>query len=142
MKNTTVGVDTSLNSPSPTSTIKQAEAVGLDPSTGIAATHLSTPGNYVALNSAVVIPTHTVNSAVNQVVIPALAKLLAKIISAIEASLPNKDQNRAVKRIVRENFDEAYFRILAGSFPDCQFGSNDSFYALEPEPDKKPSAIL
>ena len=84
----------------------------------------------------------TVMYTVEHVVTPALAKLLAKILSTTDASIPNKDQNRAVKRIIRDEFDETYFRVLRGAFPDCQVGQSAGSYALEPEPDKKPTVIL
>lgn len=84
----------------------------------------------------------TVDYTVDQVVIPALAKLLAKMLATTDASLPNKDQKRGVNKIVREAFDEAYFRILRETYPDCQFGFSSNSYSLEPEPDKKPNVIL
>ena len=84
----------------------------------------------------------SVDYAVNQIVIPALSKLLAKVLAITDASVPNKDQNRGVKKIIREAFDEAYFQVLRGAFPDVQFGQMTSFYSLEPEPDKKTNGIL
>lgn len=72
---------------------------------------------------------------VDGVVIPQMRVLLASILGTVDASLPNKDQNRAVKHIVRTNFDAAYFSILRGFFPLHNF-ANGPGYALTPEPDK------
>ena len=116
------GVDTSVSSPTTTVTLDNFTANPADDG----------PDKFIP----------TVMYTVEHVVTPALAKLLAKVLSTTDASIPNKDQNKAVKRIIRDEFDETYFRILRGAFPDMQFGQVSGSYALEPEPDKKPSMIL
>lgn len=79
---------------------------------------------------------------VHGIVIPALQSLLSTVLASIDASIPNKDQNRAVKRIIREGFDKTYFRILNGVLPDQEFSGTQGSYALEPEPEKTWSNVL
>jgi hypothetical protein len=77
----------------------------------------------------------TVVQIVNGIVTPNLRVLLASVLGAIDASIPNKDQNKAVKHIMRKAFDDAYCNILERSYPDTNFGFN-SEYNLEPEPNR------
>jgi hypothetical protein len=74
----------------------------------------------------------TVVQIVNGIVTPNLRVLLASVLGAIDASIPNKDQNKAVKHIVRTQFDEAYFDILRRSYPDSNFVSGPE-YSVTPE---------
>lgn len=58
----------------------------------------------------------------NGVVIPNLRVLLHELIGTIDASIPNKDQNKAVKHIVRTRFDGAYHGIVSGFHPNTTYG--------------------
>jgi len=80
------------------------------------------------------VPTNfpTVVQIVNGIVTPNLRVLLHAVLCAIDASIPNKDQNKAVKHIVRTKFDEVYFDILRRSYPDCNFASGPE-YSVTPE---------
>jgi uncharacterized protein (DUF697 family) len=77
----------------------------------------------------------TVFHIVNGVVTPNLEILLGSVLGTIDASIPNKEQNRAVKHIIRKDFDEAYYDILRRSFPDDDFGFSGE-YAIQPETSK------
>lgn len=77
----------------------------------------------------------TTSHLVNGVVIPNLTVLLANVLGAVDAAIPNKDQNKAVKHIVRTAFDGAYMDILQRAYPDSAFGHTGG-YALEPQPDR------
>ena len=77
----------------------------------------------------------TVVQIVNGIVTPNLRVLLASVLGTIDASVPNKDQNKAIKHLVRKQFDDAYCNILERSYPDTNFGF-DSEYNLEPEPNR------
>jgi hypothetical protein len=145
MKNTTVGAEESITSISnntvplttPDLTFTNVEAVVK------AATDDSDPSTRTF--TAIELEkdrTESVSYIVNYVTMPSLRVLLTKVLSAIDASTPNKEQNRAVKKIVRDAFDEAYFRILHGAYPMATYGQSEGYYALEPEPDKKPNVIL
>ena len=68
---------------------------------------------------------------VNSIVIPNLRLLLGNVINAINASVPNKDQNKAITHIVRQSFDEMYFDVLRKAYPDCNF-EQDGTYAVSP----------
>ena len=70
---------------------------------------------------------------VNGIVTPNLQILLAAVLGTVDASIPNKDQNRAVKHLVRKQFDSAFLDIQSRSYPNCNFGSS-SDYLLEPNP--------
>ena len=74
----------------------------------------------------------TVVQIVNGVVTPNLQLLLSSILGVIDASIPNKDQNRAVTHIVRMAFDGAYADILQRSYPGTAFGLSEG-YMLKPE---------
>jgi hypothetical protein len=82
----------------------------------------------------------TVIQIVNGVVTPTLQVLLYDVLGVIDASIPNKDQNRAVKNIIRNSFDKAYIDILRESCPDSNFTFGPG-HSLEPSPDKS-NAIL
>jgi hypothetical protein len=56
-----------------------------------------------------------------QTVAPKLRLLRESILEAIDASIPNKDQNRAVKNIVRKQFDKSYTDIVFESIPSLTF---------------------
>jgi hypothetical protein len=79
----------------------------------------------------------TVVRIVNGTVEPNLRVLLASVLGTIDASMPNKEQNKAVKHIIRKDFDDAYFDILRRSYPDSNFASDESDYAVQPEPNKR-----
>jgi hypothetical protein len=68
---------------------------------------------------------------VNANVIPNLRVLLANVLGAIDASIPNKDQNRALRHIIRTEFDRAHQDILQRAYPTCSFGFEG--YSLDPE---------
>lgn len=69
---------------------------------------------------------------VNGIVTPSLQILLCSVLGAIDASIPNKDQNRAVKHILRKQFDDAYLNICRLSYPDMNMGASGGEYYLEP----------
>ena len=73
----------------------------------------------------------TVSHVVNYNVMPNIRVLLAEVIGALDASIPNRDQNKAVKHIIRGAFDRAYFDIVSRAYPDGNFGQS-SGYAIEP----------
>jgi hypothetical protein len=74
-------------------------------------------------------------STLNSNVMPNLRVLLGETLRAINASIPNKEQNRSVTEIIREAFDRAYFDIYGRAFPDCTYGQSGG-YALTPEPNR------
>ena len=76
------------------------------------------------------------NIIVSNVVIPNLMVLLGETLGAIDAAIPNKDQNRAVKHIIRTSFDRTYFDILRRAYPEAEFAQGSDSYALRPEPDR------
>jgi hypothetical protein len=80
---------------------------------------------------------HIVSTSIvmNGIVTPNLRVLLADVLGALDASIPNRDQNKAVKHIVRTAFDRTYYDILRRAYPDTSFG-HDGGYAVEPEPDR------
>lgn len=69
---------------------------------------------------------------VNDAVISNLELLLGSVLTSIDASIPNKDQNKATKHIIRKQFDEVYFRILKLYHPGCEFGIAPG-YAVQPK---------
>lgn len=67
----------------------------------------------------------------NSNVVPNMRVLLGEMLRLVDASIPNKDQNRSMKEILRASFDRAYFSIYTHAFPDCNYQSGAG-YALEP----------
>jgi hypothetical protein len=76
-----------------------------------------------------------VNKIVNGIVVPNLRVLLASVLGTIDASIPNKEQNKAVKHIMRKSFDDAHCSILERSYPDAEWVF-DKEYILSPEPNR------
>jgi hypothetical protein len=97
MNNTTVGVDESLNSVK--STIENHPKL----------TTIETDEHYPGFDEACKI--------LGQTVAPKLRFLRASILCIIDASMPNKEQNRAVKNIIRKLFNESYTEIVSDSIP-------------------------
>jgi len=128
MKNVIAGVDTSVSSPTTTLTPDNFTA---NPADTPKVTEVTSP-----------IPTNfpTVVQIVNGVVTPTLEVLLYDVLGVIDASIPNKDQNRAVKRIIHDGFDKAYMDILREAYPDSSFAFGPG-HTLTPIPDKS-NAIL
>jgi len=121
----TAGVDISASSPSTTFSTNgpvSSSASSFDVAEDFPMIPLLARPEYVP------VVTHIVNANV----IPNLRVLLASALGAIDAAIPNKDQNRAVRHIVRTQFDAAYADILQRAYPTCQFGW-ESCYAVEPE---------
>lgn len=77
---------------------------------------------------------------VNGVVTPTLQVLLYDVLGVIDASIPNKEQNKAVKKIIHDGFDKAYLEIVREAYPDSNFSMGPG-HALTPLPDKS-NAIL
>jgi hypothetical protein len=123
--NTGIGVDTSLNSA--TTTVK-IDGVTV-PEAGELNYTFTPQRNFP-----------TVVQIVNGVVVPTLEVLLYDVLGVIDASIPNKEQNRAVKRIIHDGFDKAYLDIIRESYPDSQFSLGPG-HALTPKPDKS-NAVL
>jgi predicted outer membrane protein len=84
----------------------------------------------------------TISHIVNDITIPSLRMLLTQVLTVVDVAIPNKDQNRAVKRTIREDFDTAYFGILGRSYPECSYQSAEGRFALEPAPVKEGNAPL
>lgn len=82
----------------------------------------------------------TIRQVLNGIVTPTLAVLLGEMLETVDASVPNKDQNRAVKKIIRNNFDRAYMEILRDCYPGMQYTFGPG-HALVPAEDKY-SAIV
>jgi hypothetical protein len=80
--------------------------------------------------------------AVNDIAIPSLRILLTSVLNTVDIAIPNKDQNKAVKRTIRDDFDTAYFGILGRAFPDCTFGQTTGSYAISPAPTKEESSTI
>ena len=121
MKNETKGVDPTASLASSTITIENTTE---NPSSVPAVHPFARPENV-----------GIISQVTNSVVTPNLQVLLASVLGTIDASIPNKDQNRAVKHIVRKQFDTVYEDILRRCYPDCGFEFN-SDYSLHPEPNK------
>jgi len=115
--NTTIGVDTSVSS-IPTVTI---DDVAVAKAATLSYTFTSEPP--------------TVSQIVNGVVTPSLQVLLFNVLSVIDASVPNKEQNRAIKRLIHDGFDKAYMEILRESFPESNFQLGPG-NAVTPQADK------
>lgn len=49
-----------------------------------------------------------------------LRRLCGKILNTIDASIPNKDQNRAVKAIIRRAIDEAHLALMKMAYPPIE----------------------
>lgn len=71
----------------------------------------------------------------NGAVLPNMRLLLGEVIGVIDASIPNKDQNRAIKHLVRSAFDRAYFDINSRVYPEANYAQGPG-YALSPETDR------
>jgi hypothetical protein len=71
----------------------------------------------------------------NGVVTPMMQVLLYDVLGVIDASIPNKEQNRAVKRIIQDGFDKAYLEIVKETYPDSNFSVRPG-HALTPSPDR------
>ena len=85
----------------------------------------------------------TISHIVNDITIPSLRMLLTQVLTTIDVAIPNKDQNRAVKRTIREDFDTAYFGILGRAYPECNYASfTEGRFALEPAPVKEGNSPL
>jgi hypothetical protein len=56
------------------------------------------------------------------IVSPNLQSLLGSVLTSIDASIPNKDQNKATKHLICKQFDEAYCDILDKALPDAEPG--------------------
>ena len=125
------GVDTSVSSPTTTVSIGNVTV----PEAGTL-TYTFTPTDLEKDRSEVM------QHAIHQITIPSLRMLLTQMLNVIDIAVPNKDQNRAIKRTIREDFDTAYFGILGRAFPNMAFGQAEGSYALEPEPDKKLNTLL
>jgi hypothetical protein len=151
------GVDTSVSSPTTTVSLKESQenlrscakkemkekpgsAVDLDyipkfdegeiPAETPLSPEYSQPSvfdsNPTAYDVAIKTTTHIVSGAVT----PNLELLLGSVLGTIDASIPNKEQNKAVKHIIRMAFDEAYSDILRRSYPSTFSFSGE--YCLEP----------
>ena len=79
---------------------------------------------------------------INGITIPSLRMLLTQVLTVIDVAIPNKDQNRAVKRTVREDFDTAYFGILGRAYPECNWQTAEGRFALDPAPVKEGNSPL
>ena len=71
----------------------------------------------------------------NGCVTPNLQVLLHDVLSIIDASIPNKEQNRAVKNLIHNGFDKTYMDITSEAYPDSNFQMGLG-HAINPEPDK------
>ena len=76
----------------------------------------------------------------NGIVTPSLQVLLHDVLSIIDASIPNKEQNKAVKNLLRNGFDKAWLDITRESYPDSNFQMGPG-HALEPYQDKYKAII-
>jgi hypothetical protein len=128
MKNQTIGVDPSVSAtgidPAPTATTERVTKIEcLDEHTFRETTVRSHLDEI------------TVTQVVNGIVIPNLRVMLASVLGTIDASVPNKDQNKAIKHLIRKQFDDAYSDIVRRAYPDSNF-SFDGGYAVEPELDR------
>jgi hypothetical protein len=77
----------------------------------------------------------TVIQVVNGIMIPNMRVMLASVLGTIDASVPNKDQNKAIKHLVRKQFDDAYCEIIRRAYPDCGFATVMD-YIVSPEPNR------
>jgi hypothetical protein len=77
----------------------------------------------------------TVTQVVNGIMIPNMRVMLASVLGTIDASVPNKDQKKAIKHLVRKQFDDAYCEIMRRAYLDCGF-STDMDYIVSPEPNR------
>jgi hypothetical protein len=82
------------------------------------------------------------NYIVDAVVMPSMRNLLSRVLMTINASIPNKDQNRAVTNLIRDHFDQSYFTVLNQTFPEKEFGATAGSYAVGPEPEKRSTNTL
>ena len=110
MKNTTIGVDPSVS------------ATGIDPS-ATAVTANSGITTYISSVPAEPIDFSKLPEATYLGYIQAsnvqyyVAKLLGKTLSLVDASVPNKEQNKALKHLVRTEFDRAIMDVHTVAWP-------------------------
>jgi len=121
MKNTTIGVDTSTSSTTLTTTIDEVTDNGADNKPAVP--FLARPENI-----------GVVCTVVNSIVTPSLQILLASVLGTVDASVPNKEQNKAIKHLLRKQFDDAYLNIQRLSYPDMNLGVSGGEYYLAPNP--------
>lgn len=57
---------------------------------------------------------------------------LGKLLCVVDATVPNKEQNRAVKSIVRKDIDQLYLSLEASAFPGRSMGYQSTGHLLEP----------
>lgn len=119
--NKTIGVDPSVSS-TPSSTLIIDNVTASTPD--IPQTTPPIPTNFP-----------TVVQIVNGVVTPSLQVLLFNVLGIIDASVPNKDQNRAIKKLIRDGFDKAYMEVIREAYPDSNFAMGPG-HALEPYENK------
>ena len=128
MKNTTIGLDTSLNSPTTTISIDEAKTNQANTTISLTTNPIENlpEGTYFGF-------IHASNVQID------LAKLLANVLSQIDASVPNKDQNRAMKHLIRKQFDKTLMEIHEMAWPSLGDPNQQnacppvSGYILEPQ---------
>jgi hypothetical protein len=104
MQNKTIGVDTSVSSPTSTFVIDEVTAN----SENVTITH-SFPVDLPA--EAYYGYIHASN------VQYFMSKLLGNALSLVDTSIPNKEQNRAMKHLLRKQFDEAIMDVHKMAWP-------------------------
>jgi len=67
------------------------------------------------------------------VVKPNLQILLAMVLGDVDAAIPNKDQNKAVKNLIRRQFDEQMLEMQRMWVQRSHYGTTDQ-YLLKPDP--------
>jgi hypothetical protein len=127
MKNVIAGIDTSVSSPTTTVSLKESQ----ENLRSCAIKEMKEkPGSAVDLDyipkfDEVEIPADdgplvdedSATLMLNAIVTPNLKNLLRSTLRLIEASIPNKDQSKAVKHLVRRQFDDAFVNINRRLFP-------------------------
>ena len=143
MKNTTVGVDPTVSSTSSAIPYTSDGPVSSSDTHSHPKTHQEHTEPHKDCEECAAVPAvpylarpehvGTVCQVVNGIVTPSFQILLASVLGSVDASIPNKEQNRAVKHIIRKQFDDAYLNIQKLSYPDVTFGGSAEYY-LEPNP--------
>jgi predicted outer membrane protein len=135
MKNTIIGVDPSVSSSIQDSHFNtEAASAALEDS---ASRNVTLSQDELNIREQ-----ETTSHIVNDITIPSLRMLLTQVLTTIDVAIPNKDQNRAVKRTIREDFDTAYLGILGRAYPECNYAGTEGRFALDPAPVKEGNTPL
>ena len=121
--NPTIGVDPSVSSTQQPMTERLVRVERTDEDTIVSTYKLTPPAP------------PTIPQFFNGCVTSNIQFLLHDVLSIIDASIPNKEQNKAVKNLIRNGFDKAWLDMTREAYPDSNFQMGPG-HAIEPYQDK------